>query len=433
MQQHHQRLLPIPLCYRLEYAREWGPCVLGLDQAVRGSLASVSPGVFCGVIVPCVHEPALDSLGMGSCSTPTALSGGEQERLTRIVQSDSYIAWLLRTIPSEMVDGARCSMGILEHTTASSIIKEVIAAGIEIRGVRISSYSDPTRFRQFLCEAFPTIDNISVYPRIPVQQSCSATSSSASCSSPSASASPCLSTPPLSPSSVYVSSPTSAVTPVPPILVAAAVIAHSARDELSRHLLFRQRHFPTPLARSPLSKSVYGPRRREHMGATASIFGDSMLRCRSCSEEESEHSTIRCTPFVGSEYGEAHCGMVSSPQQSLAQSQSLPMNMYDFYTEDDDSDMVGLTSPKRIRVVPCSPPITTVFTCEDSMPCVCPAVSGPRGAHSSKNGGSSMEHSCSPPYQSSSLFVSPPLMSSCSIASASASVPSLPTLFGMTL
>jgi len=402
-----QRQLPFPTCYRVEYAREWGPCVLGIDQAVRGSLsASIAPLVLCGIIVPCVHEPTLQSLGLRS-----NVSGGEQERFAKLVHSDSYISWLLRTVPSEAADGMRCSMGILEHTTASYIIKEALATGIDVRSVHISCYSDPDRFRQFLFEAFPMIENISVYPRVALPSTAgSMTSSSLSvCDSMSPNRSSCLSS-----------------IPVPAIVCAAGIVAQSARDELSRQLLFRQRHYPTPLAPSPLSRSISGLHRHDRLGAVASassssLLGEPMYRSRaSLDEDESERASIRCSPFVGNEFGESHCGLVSSslPQRSIVRSEHEPISMYDFYDDDDDeSEMIGLTSPKRIRVVPCSPTLT-VFTCEDSLPC---SSSDQSRMHNVKKTCSSAEHSCSPPYVSSSLFVSPPFASSCS--SASTSVP----------
>ena len=445
-QQQQQQPLPFPLSYRVEYAREWGPCVLGLDHVVRNQVCSVSPTVFCGVIVPCVHEPALESLGIGSCVFPTGLSGGEQERLSQIIQSDSYIAWMLRTIPSETVDGARCSMGVLEHTTAASIIKEAIAAGIDIRALRVSAYTDPERFRQFLFEAFPMIDDISVYPRVlPSSTSpCGVSSNSAAvyppislglnggCSSMGSNRSPCLMSPPQSPTSSLPPSPSSAsAANMPAVLCAANVVAQSARDCLSRQMLFRQRQLSVPLARSPLSKSVNGLRRREHGGAAPSIFGTPMFRSRSSSEESEQTAALRCAPFAGSEFGEAHCGLVSSslppPRHPLpsSSSQPVPIEMFDFGTEDDEADMLGLASPKRIRVVPCSPLLPSVLSCEDSL-------SSCNSAGNSVNTSSTsaaVDPLCSPPYPTSSLFVSPPPFAS---SNTSTSVPMFRPFFGMT-
>jgi len=450
-----QQPLPFPLCYRLEYAREWGPCVLGLDHVVRGQVYSVSPTVFCGIIVPCVHEPALESLGIGSCGYATAVSGGEQERLSHVIQSDSYIAWMLRTIPSETADGARCSMGVLEHTTAASIIKEAIAAGIDVRALRVSAYSDPERFRQFLFEAFPMIDSISVYPRVvpstvggvapppassggPLARTAAAAvfppiclGLNSGCASMGSSRSPCLS-PPQSPSSSLPSSPTgSPATPVPAVLCAANVVAQSARDCLSRQMLFRQRQLSVPLARSPLSKSVNGLRKRDHMGAAPSIFGSPMFRCRSSSEESERTAALRCVPYAGSEFGDSSCGIVSSslpPQQPLpnSSSQPVPIEMFDFGTEDDEADMMGFASPKRIRVVPCSPLLPSVVSCEDSIP----SCNSTGQSASTGNSSAAVDHLCSPPYASSSLFVSPPPFASSN--NASTSVPMLRPFFGMT-
>jgi len=429
-----QRQPTIPSCFRLECAREWGPCILGIDQAVRG-LLSIGPPVFCGVIVPCVHEPSLQTLCLQSGVMPSTLA--------QLVQSDSYIAWLLRRIPSEMADGARCSMGILEHTTASALIKEAIAAGIDIRCIRVSTYSDPVRFRQFLYEAFPMIDNICVYPRVVTPQPSTSPSPSPSPSlSPSSTESSLMVDSSDSSSDGFdsVGSSHSSCISMPPIITAAGIIAHSARDELSRHLLFRQRHIHTRLAPSPLSKSVNGLHKREHYGTSpCSLLGEPMYRSRPSLDEDSERATVRCVPFVGSEFGEAQCGYVSSslpPQRSLSSqttqpTQPVPISMYDFY-DDDESDMIGLTSPKRIRVVPCSPTLTTVFTCDDSIPSICSSSSsaGQKRSHSTQLSGTNTDHLCSPPYVSSSLYVSPPFGSSCSTASTS--VPMFHSMLGMT-
>jgi len=399
--------------------------------------------------VPCVHEPALESIVIGSCGYPNGLSGGEQERLSQLIQSDSYIAWVMRTIPSETVDGARCSMGVLEHTTAASIIKEALAAGIDIRALRVSSYSDPERFRQFLFEAFPMIENISVYPRVPptsVSPGVSSSSAAVSppislglngggCCSMGSNRSPCLVSPPQSPTTTSLpSSPTSAsaVNNMPAVLCAANVVAQSARDCLSRQMLFRQRQqIPVPLARSPLSKSVNGLRKREHGGATPSIFGTPMFRSRSSSEESEHTAALRCVPYAGNEFGEAHCGLVSSslpPQQPLpsSSSQPVPIEMFDFGTEDDEADMLGLASPKRIRVVPCSPLLPSVLS-EDSLPS-CNAA-GQNVVNTSNPNAAVVDPLCSPPYASSSLFVSPPPFAS---SNTSTSVPMFHPFFGMT-
>jgi len=422
--QYHsrQRQSPIPSSFRIEYAREWGPCVLGIDQGLRGpTSASVAPPTFCGVIVPCFHEPALECLGLQCCATPSIVSVCEQERLERMIQSDSYIAWLMRTIPSEVADGARCSMGILEHTNASFIIKEAIACGIDIRCIRVSCYSDPVRFRQFLFEAFPMIEDIYVYPRVVIPSS-SPTGFLNTRGSPSMGSN----------RSLYLGSSS---TQIPAILSAANVVAQSALSEISRNLVFKQRHFPTPLAPSPLSKSICGGRKKSATttslpSLSSSLLGESMLRSRtSFDEDECERTRIRCAPFVGGEFGEAHCGLVSSslPQQPSSRTESSDsISMYDFYDEDiDEAEMIGLTSPKRIRVVPCSPPLSLGLSSDDSMSC--PSTDQKRSHSVDKT---SSEHSCSPPCFSSTLFVSPPFSSSCS--NTSTSVPVFRDILGMT-
>jgi len=424
-------LYPFESCFRLEQAREWGPCVLGIDQAVRGPLSSLGPVVFCGSIVPCIHEAELESQGIATCPA-SSLSGSDQERLTQMAQSDLYVAWLIKVISSEAADGARCSMGVLEHTTAASIIKGAIAAGIDIRGVRVTASCDVERFRQFLFEAFPMIEDIAVYPRslstattttttyITNQNACGNTSNPY--------LSPCL------PSSPIGASPSPLT--VPPVICIAGVVAQSARDNVSRQLLYRQRQSPSPLSKSPLSKPVNTTphSRRDRLTGSGSLINGPLFRTRSSSEENTRHIPRRCSAFTGSEYGDAHCGLVSE----MSRSQTIPIEAYDFY--DDDSSMEGLTSPKRIRVVPCSPPLPTVITCEDSLPCInhtatLSNVVGNTNLSSTTSTSTSTTSSDSfesPPFSSTSLFVSPPpFASSCSTASTSVPI-YRPTLYGLT-
>jgi len=413
---HRQMLLP--QCHRMEYAREWGPCVLGLDQAVRrGPLPSLAPPVFCGIISPCFHEASLDSMGLGSRLKNSTISGVEQDRLARVIRSDSYIAWMLRTTSCEVVNGVKCGMGILEHTTVSSMIKEALAAGIDIRCVRVSTYSDPVRFRDFLFHAFPSIVNIHVYPKSVVISSSAMSALSATSSTPSLRSSGETVTDDMMTESPTGSeddmdTPCGQCLPMPAILCAASVVSQSARDELSKRLLFRQRQNAAPIARSPLSSTVNAPSGRRDRGAGGpTFFGEPMVRSRPSLDEE---YTIRCVPYAGSEYGESHCGLMPSAR-TLPQSQSVPIGSFDFFPDEDESEMIGLASPKRLRVVPCSP---TVFTCEDSLPCVCPTVSRPV---QDANAGTGADPSCSPPYMSSSLTFS-----------SSTGVPVYHPLFGVT-
>jgi len=398
--------------FRLENAQGWGPCVLGIDQSVRGPLSSVGPVVFCSAIISCIHEAELESQGIGAC-IPSLLSGTDQERFSQAVQSDPSIAWLLRVISSEAVDGARCSMGVLEHTTAASMIKEALAAGVDVRGIRVCASCDIERFRQFLYEAFPMIEDIIVYPRLP--STSSQTTNAANLVGTGQYL--CPPSPQTSPSSPSV--PCSSGTGIPPVVCVASILAQSTRDSMSRQLLYRQRQTPSPPSRSPLSKPMHALRKRDHFSQSAcSFFNGPLFRSRSCSEEDANRaSPMRCAAYAGSEFGEAHCGLVS-------QTETVPMDMYDFY--DDDSSVVGLTSPKRIRVVPCSPPLSSVFSCEDTLPCVCPTASN-ANSESRSNGVQSVDSFDSPPFPSSSLFVSPPPGSS-----TSTSVPVFRPMFGVT-
>jgi len=404
--------------FRIEFAHEWGPCVVGIDQAMRGPLSAIGPAVFCGTITPCMHEMALDSHGVGGGCFASSLSGEDQERIQQMVESDSYIAWVLRVIPSEAADGARCSMGVLEHTTAASIIKEAIAAGVDVRGIRVSACCDPTRFRQFLFEAFPMIDDITVYPRI-AAISCN-NGSSSGCQPFFPSTPQSLPSSPMSPMGASASA-------VPSVVCAAGVVAQTARDTLSRQLLYRQRQFPSPLSKSPLSKALNPSRTRSRLTSSASgaIFNSPMPRSRSCSEENTHSlNTVRCAAFAGSEFGESHCGLVPEPTQS----QSIPIEMFDFY--DDESSIGGLTSPKRIRVVPCSPPLSTVISSEDSLPCV--SNGNPAAVMATHpNQGKNVDTFEPCPFSSTSLFVSPPPFATpCSATSTS--VPMYRPMFGLT-
>jgi len=409
---------------RLEYARGWGPCILGIEQAVRGPLSSMGPVVFCAAILSCVHETELENQGIGSF-IPTLLSGNDQEKFSQVVQSDPCIAWILRIISSEAADGARCSMGVLEHTTAASMIKEAIAAGVNIRGIRVSASCDIERFRQFLYEAFPMIDDITVYPRTtPVMNQNTVAAAAAATTTTTTTAvtsgqylsPPSPQTSPSSPSIVCCTS-----SGIPPAVCVASILAQSVRDSMSRQLLYRQRQTPSPPTRSPLSKPMHSLRKRDNFSQSASsFFNGPLFRSRSCSEEDAHRtSPMRCVAYAGSEFGEAHCGLVS-------QTETVPMDMYDFY--DDDSSMVGLTSPKRIRVVPCSPPLSTVFSCEDTLPCVCPAAQNANSVNHSNGVSQTVDSFDSSSFHSNSLFVSPPPCST----STSTSVPVFRPMFGVT-
>jgi len=412
--------------FRMEYAREWGPCVLGIDQAMRGPLSGIGPAVFCGSVIPYHHEMQLESQGVACCFA-SSLSGNDQVRLSQMVQADPYIAWLLRVIPSEAADGARCSMGVLEHTTAASIIKEALALGVDVRSVRVTASCDSARFRQFLYEAFPMIEDINVLSRVcnPSATTC--------CSNQSMGINNgnCVNVLPSSPQSLpsSPSSPTSISSGVviPSVVCVSGVVAQFARDNLSRHLLYRQRHSPSPLSRSPLSKPMSTSHRRERLtsSATGSFFNGPLFRTRSSSEENA-HKADRCAAFAGNEFGEAHCGLVTEmPQQS--QSSNIPIEMYDFCGDDDDTVMNGLTSPKRIRVVPCSPPLPSMIVSDDSPPCVghsacIPNLSG------CDNHVRRVDRFDSPPFTSTSLLVSPPPL----VSSTSTSVPMYRPMFGLT-
>jgi len=417
---------PLISQFRMEYAREWGPCVLGIDQAMRGPLSALGPAVFCGVIIPSVHEIELESHGCACCFA-SCLSVNDQERMQQMIHSDSYMAWLLRVIPSEAADGARCSMGVLEHTTAASIIKEAIAAGVDIRGIRVSASCDPMRFRQFLFEAFPMIDDICVYPRI-AAISCSDTSSSGFHyllpSSPQS-----LPSSPLSP--MNTTSPV-----VPSIICAAGVLAQSARDDFSRQVLYKQRQNFSPPTKSPLSKPLNASRMRSRLTSSTrgSFFGGPMCRNRS-SSENAHTANVRCAAFVGSEFADSHSGLIPEvSHQPITQSQSVPIDMYDFY-DDDESSMHEFTSPKRIRVVPCSPPLPVVITSEDSLTSSSSNTTTTTASTqvptipvlSQASNGRNVDSFESCPFSSTSFFVSPPPCSSASTA-----VPMFRQMYGLT-
>jgi len=432
--------LPFETSFRMEYAREWGPCVLGIDQSMRSPLSAFGPVVFCGCILPCVHETEIESQG-NACCFAASLSGNDQMRMGQMIQADPYIAWLLRVIPSEAADGARCSMGVLEHTTAASIIKEAMAAGVDIRGIRVSASCDPMRFRQFLYEAFPMIDDISVYSRpAPAAPSTTTNPMVSSCvySSPAGSQYMQPSSPQSLPSSPL--SPVGTAAVVPPAICVAGVVSQTARDTLSRQMLYRQRQSPSPISRSPLSKPIMNAsRRRDRLTSSVcgSFFSGPMTRYRSSSEENTHMNTVRCAAYAGSEFGEAHCGLVNelslpSSSSCMSQSQTMPIEeeMYDFYDDDDedDSGMGGLTSPKRIRVVPCSPPL---ITCEDTLPpCVSHSSTVANGVVvNPANHVSGVDSFDSSPFSSTSLFVSPPPFAS---STASTSVPIYHPVYGLT-
>jgi len=296
-------------------------------------------------------------------------------------------------------------MGVLEHTTAAWIIKEAITLGVDVRGIRVSASCDTVRFRQFLYEAFPMIEDISVYSKVS-SVSCCTTSTTPP---PTVSVSPNTNILPSSPQSLpsSPSSPMSASSFVPPAVCVAGVVAQNSRDCLSRQLLYKHRQSPSPLSRSPLSKPMNTCCRRERLtnSTSGSFFNGPLFRNRFSNSAE-ELPSIRCAAYAGNEFGEAHCGLVPEVSHNTSpQSSNIPIEMYDFYGEDDDSVMNGLTCPKRMRVVPCSPPLSSVIVSEDSIPPV---------THSStiNNFANSSNHFDSLPFSSTSLFVSPPTSTS---------------------
>lgn len=316
---------------RIELARGWGPCILGIEEAERGSSPSTSQGptVFCGVIVPCTHEAALQAQGFACCTAAT-LSGGDQDRLTRVVRGDPYIAWLVRALPPEASAGTRCSFGVVAHTAAAAIIKEALAAGIQVRSVRVSSTSDAARYRQFLSEAFPGVCDITV------------------CA-------------PRGGSTLSASLPCGGA--VSPVVCAAGVMALAARNELSRQMLHRQRaSLPQP-ARSPLTKAMEELRRRQHAAGSRARVAASPVRRLSMDAPESAPGSsslgfVRCAAYTGSECGDAPCGVVYPPACGI---------LIDAPGSDDfDSSLSELMSPKRIRVIPCSPPLSSMVVHDES-------------------------------------------------------------------
>lgn len=321
---------------RMEYARGWGPCILGIEEAERGSSPSTSQGptVFCGVIAPCTHEAALQAQGF-ACCTAAMLSGGDQDRLIRVVKDDPYIAWLVRAVPPEAAAGTRCSFGVVAHTAAAAIIKEALAAGVHVHAVRVSSSSDAARYRQFLTEAFPGVCDITV---------CAPRAGSSLGASPSCGAGGVVS----------------------PVVCAAGVMALAARNELSRQLLHRQRaSLPQPV-RSPLSKAMEELRRRQHAAGSRVRVGASPVRRLSVDAPESAPGSssscslgfVRCAACTGSECGDAPCGVVSPPSCGI---------LIDAPGSDDlDSSLSELMSPKRIRVIPCSPPLSSMVVHDES-------------------------------------------------------------------
>lgn len=329
---------------RIESARSWGPCILGIEEAERGLSPSTSQGptVFCGVIVPCTHEAALQAQGF-SCCTAAMLSGGDQERLARVVEADPYMAWLVRAVPPEAAAAPRCSLGVVAHTAAAAIIKEALAAGVHVRSVRVSSSCDAARYRQFLFEAFPSVCDITVCaPRLSNGNNGN---------------------------SMNNSNGVIQGTGISPVVCAAGVLALAARNGLSRQMLYRQRAALSQPARSPLSRAMEELRRRQHgagarRGAGLSVCASPVRRLSVDAPESAPGSSslgvVRCAAFAGSE------GDVVSPRSCgipIASSAGV-QNGVD--PDDFDASLSSLMSPKRIRVIPCSPPLSSVVVHDES-------------------------------------------------------------------
>ncbi|KAI0049812.1 ribonuclease H2 subunit A [Auriscalpium vulgare] len=142
-----------------------GPYILGVDEAGRGPV--LGPLVYGVAYCPVSYEEELNGLGFADSKTLTA---GTRSSLLNSLSSDpANLAWSVRVLsPQDISSGMlrRPPVNLNKQSQDATIllIREVIAAGIELSDVFVDALGATGPYQQLLSSHFPGI-NFTVTPK----------------------------------------------------------------------------------------------------------------------------------------------------------------------------------------------------------------------------------------------------------------------------
>eukprot|EP01068_Selenidium_serpulae_P005923 Selendium_serpulae@DN4224_c0_g1_i1.p1 len=134
------------------------PVILGIDEAGRGPV--LGPLVYACCYCPRENEPLLVELNINDSKQ---IKEAERERMDDALRSNkAKFGWRIHSImPQElsakMLRKQRLSLNQVSHSSAISLIRHAIAAGVNVTEAFIDTVGNSTTYAAMLSDIFPNI------------------------------------------------------------------------------------------------------------------------------------------------------------------------------------------------------------------------------------------------------------------------------------
>ncbi|KAF9577251.1 Ribonuclease H2 subunit A [Lunasporangiospora selenospora] len=138
-------------------------CILGVDEAGRGPV--LGPMVYGICYCPLSEKDELADLGFADSKT---LNEQERDGLLDVIMSrQDLIGWSVRVlspmdISNSMLRRTKYNLNALAHDTTIQLIRETLAAGVNLKEVYVDTVGPPESYQRKLEGLFPTIPTIVV-------------------------------------------------------------------------------------------------------------------------------------------------------------------------------------------------------------------------------------------------------------------------------
>lgn len=134
------------------------PCVLGVDEAGRGPV--LGPMVYGICYCPLKRHEDLKEAGVADSKT---LKEADRERIFGIIDNkNDFVGWALEVISpvcisTNMNKRPKVSLNEISHNSAIGLIKQAIAAGVQVAEVYLDTVGPPEKYQAKLQQIFPTL------------------------------------------------------------------------------------------------------------------------------------------------------------------------------------------------------------------------------------------------------------------------------------